>query len=125
MKRIITTEKAPAPIGPYNQAVSFGDMLFVSGQIAIDPKDGQLKIDDLKEETHLVMSNLKAVLEAGGSDFSKVIKTSIFLSNMDFFPIVNEIYGAYFESHFPARECVAVLTLPKHVNVEISAIAHR
>lgn len=125
MKKIISTDLAPAPIGPYNQAVSYGDMLFVSGQIAIDPKNGDLKIDDLQEETHLVMSNLKAVLEAGGSNLSKVIKTSIFLSNMDSFPIVNEIYGSYFSGDYPARECVAVKTLPKHVNVEISAIAHR
>lgn len=124
MKKIISTDLAPAPIGPYNQAVSFGDMLFVSGQIAIDPKSGELKLESLKEETHLVMANLKAVLEAGGSDLSKVIKTSIFLSDMDSFPIVNEIYGSYFSGAYPARECVAVKTLPKHVNVEISAIAH-
>lgn len=125
MKRIISTKLAPAPIGPYNQAVAFGELLFVSGQIAIDSSTGDLKIDSLEEETHLVMKNLKEVLTAGGSDFDKVIKTSIFLSDMSFFPVVNEIYGSYFSSDYPARECVAVKTLPKSVNVEISAIAHR
>jgi len=125
MKKIISTELAPEPIGPYNQAVAFGELLFVSGQIAIDNITGELKIESLEEETHLVMKNLKEVLSAGGSDFDKVIKTSIFLSDMSFFPVVNKIYGSYFSSDFPARECVAVKTLPKSVNVEISAIAHR
>lgn len=125
MKEIVRTELAPAPIGPYNQATAHGNMLFVSGQIAIDPKDGVLKTDNLQQETHLVMQNLKAVLEAGGSCFEGVLKTSIFLSDMDFFAEVNEVYGSYFSGDYPARECVAVKTLPKHVNVEISAIAVR
>lgn len=125
MKEIVRTELAPAPIGPYNQATAHGSMLFVSGQIAIDPKDGVLKTDNLQEETHLVMQNLKAVLEAGGSSFEGVLKTTIFLSDMDFFTEVNEVYGSYFSGDYPARECVAVKTLPKGVNVEISAVAVR
>lgn len=125
MKEIVRTDLAPAPIGPYNQATAHGSMLFVSGQIAIDPKDGVLKIDNLQEETHLVMKNLKAVLEAGGSSFDGVLKTTIFLSDMGFFTQVNEVYGSYFSGDYPARECVAVKTLPKGVNVEISAVAVR
>ena len=125
MKEIVRTSSAPAPIGPYNQATAHGNMLFVSGQIAIDPKDGFLKIENLEEETHLVMKNLKAVLEAGGSSLEGVLKTTIFLSDMDLFSNVNKVYGSYFTGDYPARECVAVKTLPKDVNVEISAIAIR
>ncbi|MDG1159940.1 MAG: RidA family protein [Flavobacteriales bacterium] len=123
MKKIIRTENAPAPIGPYNQAVAFNGMVYASGQIAINPKTGDLEIDDLAHETHLVMKNLQAVLEAAGSDLSMIIKTSIFLSDMNLFQAVNEVYGSYFESDFPARETVAVKGLPKGVNVEISAVA--
>lgn len=123
MKKIIRTENAPAPIGPYNQAVAFNGMVYASGQIAINPKTGGLEIDDLAHETHLVMKNLQAVLEAAGSDLSMIIKTSIFLSDMSLFQAVNEVYGSYFKGDFPARETVAVKGLPKGVNVEISAVA--
>lgn len=123
MKEIINTEKAPAPIGPYNQAVKFGDLLFVSGQIALDPVSGKLETTDLKEETRAVMENLGAILGAAGSGFSNVLKCSIFLSDMNNFSIVNEIYGEYFQKDAPARETVEVSRLPKDVNVEISCIA--
>lgn len=123
-KKIIKTDKAPSPIGPYNQAVLQNGTLFISGQIAIDPISGGLKVGDVEVEAALVMSNLKAVLEAAEMDFSHVVKSSIFLSNMDDFPTVNAIYGQYFdEATAPARETVAVKTLPKNVNVEISMIA--
>ena len=124
MKKIIHTQQAPAPIGPYKQATVAGNMVFVSGQIAIDPQSNELKLGNLAEETHLVLKNLGAVLEAAGSSYEQVLKCSIFLSSMDLFAEVNEIYAAYFPSDTaPARECVAVKTLPKNVNVEISAIA--
>jgi 2-iminobutanoate/2-iminopropanoate deaminase len=123
MKQIIRTNDAPAPIGPYNQAVAFNGMVYASGQIAINPESGVLEMDTLQEEAHLVMKNLEAVLKAAGSDLSKIIKTSIFLSDMALFQEVNEVYGSYFEKDFPARETVAVKGLPKGVNVEISAIA--
>ncbi|HET8828419.1 MAG TPA: RidA family protein [Pelobium sp.] len=123
MKRIIKTENAPAPIGPYNQAIMAGETLYVSGQIAIDVASGNLIDSSIEEETHQVMANLKAVLNAAGLDFINVVKTSIFLSEMNSFAKVNEVYGQYFTKDFPARETVAVKTLPKNVNVEISAIA--
>lgn len=123
MKKIISTKNAPAAIGPYSQAVQFGNMLFTSGQIAIDPETNQLKTGDVAEETHLVMKNLKGVLTAADMDFSNVVKTSIFLKNMDDFPVVNEIYGGYFSADLPARETVQVAKLPKDVKVEISMIA--
>ncbi len=123
MKKIIFTEKAPAPIGPYNQAVLQNDTLYVSGQIAINPKSGNLEIDNLEKETHLVMKNLGAVLEAAGMDYSNIVKCSIFLSDMNSFGIINEIYGSYFEDNYPARETVEVACLPKNVNVEISCVA--
>jgi 2-iminobutanoate/2-iminopropanoate deaminase len=120
----IHTELAPAPIGPYSQAVRHGNMLYISGQIAIDPKTGALASDNVKEETHQVMRNLAAILKAGDSNFTLVIKASIFLSNMDHFAAMNAVYGSYFgEDHVPARETVAVLGLPLGVNVEISMIA--
>ncbi len=123
-KRIVKTDKAPAPIGPYNQAVWAGDMLFCSGQIAIDPATAELKIDDLETETRLVMSNIKAILTHEGLTMDHIVKTSIFLSDMGLFGQVNAIYGEYFsEGQAPARECVAVKTLPKNVNVEITVIA--
>ncbi|MCB9054696.1 MAG: RidA family protein [Chitinophagales bacterium] len=122
-KTIITTKAAPAPIGPYNQAVLTGNMLFISGQICIDPATGDLKNSDLKEETNQVMKNLEAVLAQAGFDFSNVIKSTIFLTDMKRFAEVNEVYGSFFESEFPARETVEVAALPKFVNVEISMIA--
>lgn len=123
MKSIIQSDNAPAPIGPYSQAVKVGNMLFTSGQIAIDPVTGEMKTSNLEEETHLVMKNMKAVLAAAGMDFSNVVKTSIFLQDMGAFAEVNVIYGSYFTSDFPARETVEVAGLPKGVNVEMSMIA--
>ncbi len=125
MKKIINTPNAPAPIGPYNQAVMTGDMLFVSGQVALIPGTGELANADLTEETNQVMKNLKAILTEAGMDFSQVVKTTIFLSDMSLFGAVNEIYGSYFTSDYPARETVAVKGLPKNVNVEISMIASK
>lgn len=122
-KKIIQTTNAPAPIGPYNQAVAAGGFLFISGQICLKPDSGEMKNEDIQAETHQVMHNLKAVLQEAGMDFSNVVKTTIFLSDMALFSEVNEIYGKYFEGDFPARETVAVKGLPKNVNVEISMIA--
>ncbi len=122
-KRIVNTTNAPAPIGPYSQAVWAGNMLFLSGQIAIDPTTGDLKIDDLEEESHLVMKNIGAILKEAGLDYSDVIKSSIFLSDMGNFGRVNTVYGEYFPENPPARETVEVACLPKNVNVEISIIA--
>ena len=123
-KQIINTTNAPAPIGPYNQSVKVNNMLFVSGQIAINPKNGELILSDITSETHQVMHNLKAILNEAGLDFKNVVKSSIYLSDMNTFATVNEVYGSYFESEFPARETVEVSKLPKNVNVEISVIAH-
>lgn len=123
MKKIIKTTNAPAPIGPYNQAVLAGNFLFVSGQVAINPENGELNIGNIEEETHQVMRNLKAVLLEAGLGFENVVKTTIFLTDMGTFAQVNEIYGKYFTSDFPARETVQVSVLPKNVNVEISVIA--
>ena len=123
MKKIINTPNAPAPIGPYNQAVMTGDMLFISGQVALIPGTGDLANADLTQETNQVMKNLKAILTEARMDFSHVVKTTIFLSDMSLFGAVNEIYGSYFTSDYPARETVAVKGLPKNVNVEISMIA--
>ena len=129
-KTIINTTEAPAPIGPYNQAVYVNNMLFISGQICIDPPTGELKNQDIQEETHQVMHNLKSILNNAGMDFSNVVKTSIFITDMNRFSEINEVYGKYFESNqssgkggFPARETVQVSALPKFVNVEISMIA--
>ena len=122
-KKIIYTDSAPAPIGPYSQATQFGNMLFISGQIPLDPKTGNLVQDDIKTETRQVMDNLKAVLQAAGMDFTNVLKTSIFLMDMGQFGQVNEVYGTYFTDNPPARETVQVAGLPKGVNVEISMIA--
>ncbi|MFN4198801.1 MAG: RidA family protein [Flavobacterium sp.] len=124
MKRIIKTENAPAPIGPYSQAVMTGNMLYTSGQIAIDPKTGELVQGSIEEETEQVMENLKALLEAAGMGFDEVIKTTIFISDMHQFSRINAVYGRYFnEDTAPARETVQVAALPKFVNVEISVIA--
>ncbi len=122
-KTIITTSNAPAPIGPYNQAVLTGNTLFISGQICIDPATGDLKKKDIQEETHQVMHNLKAILQQAAMDFSNVVKTTIFITDMNQFGAINEVYGKYFEAEFPARETVQVSALPKFVNVEISMIA--
>ncbi|NOY46885.1 MAG: RidA family protein [Chlorobi bacterium] len=124
MKTIITTTKAPAPIGPYNQAVLSGNTLYTSGQIAFNPETGELVLDDIKTETKQVMDNMKAVLEAAGMCFDNVVKSSIFISDMNNFSQINEVYGSYFdEASAPARETVQVARLPKDVNVEISMIA--
>lgn len=122
-KTILTTAGAPAPIGPYNQAVLAGNMLFISGQICIDPATGELKNKDIQEETHQVMHNLKAILQEAGMDFNNVVKTTIFITDMHQFGEVNAVYGKYFDSDFPARETVQVSALPKFVNVEIGVIA--
>ncbi|MBD0331224.1 MAG: RidA family protein [Chitinophagaceae bacterium] len=122
-KQIINTKNAPAPIGPYNQGVVINNILFISGQICIDPATGKLKNKDIQEETHQVMQNLKAILQEAEMNFSNVVKTSIFLTDMDQFSEINEIYGKYFDGDFPARETVQVTALPKFVNVEISMIA--
>jgi 2-iminobutanoate/2-iminopropanoate deaminase len=124
MKKIIFTEKAPAPIGPYNQAVLVGNTLYTSGQIAIDPVTNELVLDNIEDETKLVMENLKAVLEAAEMTFENVVKVSIFISDMGNFAKINGVYGSYFnEATAPARETVQVACLPKNVNVEISAVA--
>lgn len=124
MKKIIFTDKAPAPIGPYNQAVLSGNTLYTSGQIAINPATGNLVLDTIEIETEQVMQNLKAVLEAANMTFDNVIKTTIFIMNMQDFAIINAIYGKYFtEETAPARETVQVSCLPKNVNIEISMIA--
>jgi 2-iminobutanoate/2-iminopropanoate deaminase len=124
-KKIINTSNAPAPIGPYNQAILANNILYISGQVCIDPVTGNLKNKDLQEETHQVMHNLKAILQEAQMNFNNVVKTTIFLTDMNRFSEVNEIYGKYFESDFPARETVQVSALPKVVNVEISMIAVR
>ncbi|WP_405292739.1 Rid family detoxifying hydrolase [Algibacter sp. Ld11] len=124
MKKIITTTEAPAPIGPYNQAVLTGNTLYTSGQIAINPKTSELVLENIKAETTQVMNNLKAVLKAADMTFENVIKSTIFISNMDDFVNINEVYGSYFnDATAPARETVQVAKLPKNVNVEISVIA--
>jgi 2-iminobutanoate/2-iminopropanoate deaminase len=122
-KKIINTKNAPAPIGPYNQAVQFGNMLFVSGQIAINPLTNELIQGDIKAEAVQVMENLKAILSEAGMDFSNVLKSTIFLMDMGQFAQVNEVYGSYFTSNPPARETVQVAGLPKGVKVEISVVA--
>lgn len=123
MKKIIKTDNAPAPIGPYNQAVWAGNTLYISGQIAIDPTGNLVISDGIENETRQVMENLKEVLAAAGMDFTNVVKCSIFLSDMELFSGMNEVYGAYFGEDAPARECVQAARLPKDVHVEISAIA--
>lgn len=129
-KKIISTKDAPAPIGPYNQAVLVNDTLYISGQICIEPASGNLKNKDISEETHQVMKNLKSILAEAEMSFSNVVKTTIFITDMNQFSEINEVYGKFFsgdhaggESAFPARETVQVSALPKFVNVEISMIA--
>ena len=122
-KKIILTEKAPQPIGPYSQAVQAGGFLFCSGQIPLDPHSGLVAAQDIEGQTRQVMENVKAVLQAGGSDFSSVVKTTIFLKSMTDFPKVNEVYAGYFQSAPPARSTVEVSRLPKDVLVEIELVA--
>lgn len=124
MKKVINTSKAPAPIGPYNQAILIGNTLYISGQIPLDPETGELVSGDIKKETRQSMENLKAILHEAGMTFENVVKSAIFLSDMNQFAQVNEVYGSYFDSDTaPARETVEVANLPKFVNVEISMIA--
>jgi 2-iminobutanoate/2-iminopropanoate deaminase len=122
-KRVINTKAAPAPIGPYNQGIVVNGTLYISGQICIDPQNGTLKNRDIQDETHQVMQNLKVILSEAGMSFNNVVKTTIFITDMNQFSDINEIYGKYFNGDFPARETVQVSALPKFVNVEISMIA--
>ena len=123
MKQLINTSNAPAPIGPYNQSVAFNGLLFISGQIAIDPASGDLVLDSIENETHQVLKNLKAILEAGGSGLEQVLKATVFVKDMNLFGRINAVYGEYFKPEFaPARELVQVSELPKFVNIEISVI---
>lgn len=122
-KKIIQSTKVPAPIGPYSQAVIANGFLFASGQVAFDPATGNLVLSSIEAETKQVMENIQAILTAANIHFSHVVKTSIFLSDMQLFAAVNEVYGSYFTDHFPARETIAVKTLPRNVNVEISITA--
>ncbi|GAC1305633.1 MAG: RidA family protein [Mucilaginibacter sp.] len=123
MKKVINTSNAPAPIGPYSQAIIAGDFVFVSGQVAINPANGELVMDTIKSETKQVMENIRFILVEAGIDFSNIVKTSIFLKDMQDFAQVNEVYGGYFSEQFPARETIQVAGLPKNVNVEISVTA--
>ena len=125
MKKVIYTSSAPEPIGPYSQAVVAGGFLFASGQVAINPENGELDLSSVAEETHQVMRNIKALLLEAEYEFGHIVKTTIFLSDMSLFAQVNEVYGSYFDGAFPARETVAVKGLPKGVNVEISVTAFK
>jgi 2-iminobutanoate/2-iminopropanoate deaminase len=126
MKKILNTKNAPAPVGPYNQSILTGNTLYISGQIAINPATGDLVMEDIETETHQVMKNLAAVLENAGMDFSHVVKCSVFVNDMNNYGRINKVYGSYFdEATAPARELVEVSVLPKHVNVEVSAIAYK
>ena len=125
MKKIINSQNAPAPVGPYSQAVQMGDFLFCSGQISIDPKTNEVFTGDIKKQTEMVMANIGAVLKEAGLGYQNIFKTTIFLTNMGDFAQVNEIYAQYFKEAPPARSTVAVAGLPKGVNVEIEVIAHR
>ena len=122
-KKIINTKNAPAPIGPYNQAILVNETLYISGQVCIDAATGNLKNRDIQDETHQVMQNLKVILQEAGMSFNNVVKTTIFITDMNRFSEINEVYGKYFDGDFPARETVQVSALPKAVNVEISMIA--
>ncbi len=123
MKEIVKTAKAPNPVGPYNQAVIFNGMVFTAGQIAIDPATNQVTDGDISEQTELVLQNLGAVLNAAGTDFRNVLKTTVFLKNMSDFPAMNEVYGRFFSENSPARSAVEVSRLPKDVLVEIECVA--
>jgi 2-iminobutanoate/2-iminopropanoate deaminase len=121
-RTIVKTDNAPGAIGPYSQAVKTSSLVFVSGQLAIDPASGELKNDDIQDETRQAMHNLKNVLEAAGSNLEKVVKTTLFIKDMNNFPVINEVYGEFFQSDPPARACVEVARLPKDANVEIEAV---
>ena len=123
MKKIINTPKAPAPIGPYNQAVLVKDTLYMSGQIALDASTGELILESIEEETEMVMNNVSFILEEAGMSFENIVKCSIFISDMENFQKINSVYAKYFKKDFPARETVEVSCLPKKVNVEISCVA--
>ncbi|MGB1217157.1 MAG: Rid family detoxifying hydrolase [Saprospiraceae bacterium] len=124
MRKIINTTNAPAPVGPYNQSVAHNGVLYVSGQIAINPSTGELLLDDIETETHQVMKNLKAILDEAGATWSDVLKCSVFVSDMGNYARINNVYATYFdEKNAPARELVEVANLPKYVNVEISLMA--
>ena len=123
-KEIIQSSKVPAPIGPYSQAVIANGFLFASGQVAFDPATGELVLTDIQAETRQVMENIKAILEEAKLSFANVVKTTIFLSDMQLFAQVNEVYGSYFTANFPARETVAVKTLPRNVNIEAVSYTH-
>ena len=123
MKEVINTTNAPAPIGPYSQAIATGNFVFVSGQIPMDPSTSEIISENIKAETKKVMENIQAILTEAGLTFSNIVKTSIFLTDMQSFAQVNEVYGTYFTDQFPARETIQVAALPKNVNVEISVIA--
>ncbi len=125
MKKIISTKEAPKAIGPYSQAVMVGDIVFVSGQIPIDAKTSELVEQDIEKQTEKVIYNIKSILNEVGLDLENIIKTTVFLNNMDDFAKMNEVYGRYISSHYPARACVEVSRLPKDVLVEIEVIAHR
>lgn len=125
MKNIIKTDKAPAAIGPYSQAVMLGDFLYTSGQIGLDPVSGKLVEGGIEAQAERVMENLKAILEASGMSFENVVKTLVFITNMDDFGKVNDIYGRYFKDNPPARSCVEVSALPKGALIEIELIAHK
>jgi 2-iminobutanoate/2-iminopropanoate deaminase len=121
-RTVVKTEKAPGAIGPYSQAVKTDTMVFVSGQLALDTATGNLVTDDINAETRQAMNNLKNILEAAGSNLEKVIKTTLFIKNMNDFSLINEVYGEFFKQNFPARACVEVARLPKDANVEIEAV---
>ena len=123
MKTIISTEKAPKAIGPYSQAVEINGMIFTSGMIPINPEDGTLNTGTIEEQTRQAIGNLKALIEASGSSLSKVLKTTVFIKNMDDFAKVNEVYAEFFKDKYPARSCVEVARLPKDVLIEIEAVA--
>ena len=123
-KEIIKTDNAPAAIGPYSQAIKIGDLIYTSGQIPINPKTGELISSDIKEQTKQVLENIKAILETAGSSLDKIIKTTLFISNMDEFAMINEVYSSYFGENPPARSTVQVASLPKNAGIEIEAIAH-
>jgi len=121
-RTIVETDNAPGAIGPYSQAVKTSSLVFVSGQLAIDPASGELKNDDIQDETRQAIHNLKNVLEAAGSNLEKVVKTTLFIKDMNNFPVINEVYGEFFQSDPPARACVEVARLPKDANIEIEAV---
>lgn len=122
VRDIVNTAKAPGAIGPYSQAVKTDTMVYVSGQLAFDPETGNLVTVDIKTETRQAMNNLKAILETAGSSLEKVVKTTLFIKNMDEFPLINEVYGEFFKDNYPARACVEVARLPRDANFEIEAV---